>query len=190
MASSDDISHGNRIDSHGPIIREDIDFGQDTTDSLNAISRPVEMTDLSPMRGDMQNTVPEGKEIQTPAISSTTKKDVNEISSAQIPNTSIGIVRKSEDESAIGPATERPLATTRPSPLTGRHLAITFLLHSTDTRHPYILNEKYLKRRNVEVADNDPVNLTVYNLKDLIWRDWREGTWAPIVLHIDDIFAD
>ena len=179
MASSDAPSQSNRIDLQGSTIREDIDFGQDTTDSLNAISKPVELTDLSPMRGggDMQKTIAEEQQqIQAPTISSTTNNiDSNEISSAQTLTTVTSLIRKSEDESAIGPATERPLATIRPSPMSGPHLVITLLLHSTDTRHPYILNEKYLKRRNVQVADNDPVNLTVYNLKDLIWRDWREG---------------
>lgn len=175
MASSDGVSQSNRIDLQGPIIREDVGFGQDATDSLNAISKPVEMTDLSSKRGDLQKTSLKEKETQqTPATSSAMNKDGNEISSAQIPNTT-SIVRLSEDESAIGPATERSLVNVRSSPMSGPHLVITLLLHSTDTRHPYILNEKYLKRRNVQVADNDPVNLTVYNLKDLIWRDWREG---------------
>ena len=53
---------------------------------------------------------------------------------------------------------------------------MTLLLHSTETRHPYVINEKYLSKRNVKVTDNDPVNMSVYTLKELIWRDWREGS--------------
>jgi hypothetical protein len=32
-----------------------------------------------------------------------------------------------------------------------------------------------LKKRNVNVEAMDPYNISVYTLKELIWRDWREG---------------
>jgi len=57
---------------------------------------------------------------------------------------------------------------------TGPQLIITLLLH-TGARHPYRIDERYLKKRNVNIADNNPVNMSVYTLKELIWRDWREG---------------
>jgi hypothetical protein len=50
------------------------------------------------------------------------------------------------------------------------------LLPSTGARHPYKIDEKYLKKRNVMVDNMDPYNISVGTLKDLIWRDWREGT--------------
>lgn len=56
----------------------------------------------------------------------------------------------------------------------GPSLMITLLLN-TGARHPYKIDEKYLKKRNVSVSGNDPVNMSVYTLKELIWRDWREG---------------
>lgn len=48
------------------------------------------------------------------------------------------------------------------------------LLLTTGARHPYKIDEKYLKKRNVTVEAMDPYNISVYTLKELIWRDWRE----------------
>ena len=52
-------------------------------------------------------------------------------------------------------------------------LSITLLLTS-GARHPFKLDNKYLAKRNVVVEDNDPFNLSVYELKELILREWRE----------------
>lgn len=61
------------------------------------------------------------------------------------------------------------------------------LLPSTGARHPYKIDEKYLKKRNVVVDDMDPYKISVSTLKDLIWKDWREGTFGTFVLlHIVD----
>jgi hypothetical protein len=54
------------------------------------------------------------------------------------------------------------------------------LLLTTGARHPYKIDEKYLKKRNVTVEEMDPYNISVYTLKELIWRDWREGTFWTI----------
>lgn len=50
------------------------------------------------------------------------------------------------------------------------------LLLTNGARHPFKLDGKYLNRRNVEVQGNDPFNLSVYQLKELILREWREGS--------------
>jgi hypothetical protein len=52
------------------------------------------------------------------------------------------------------------------------------LLLTSGARHPYKIEEKYLKKRNINVENMDPYNISVYTLKELIWRDWREGTRA------------
>ncbi|MCJ1477715.1 hypothetical protein MMC13_006388 [Lambiella insularis] len=78
---------------------------------------------------------------------------------------------------AIGPATDMPSPVPRMADLSGPQLMITLLL-TTGARHPYKIDEKYLKKRNVSVTDNNPVNMSVYTLKELIWRDWRED-WEP-----------
>ena len=48
---------------------------------------------------------------------------------------------------------------------------------TTGARHPYKIDEKYLKNRNCEVRKEDgtldPRGLSGYKLKELIWTDWR-----------------
>jgi hypothetical protein len=73
---------------------------------------------------------------------------------------------------AIGPSTDTPAA--KPDTSNGPVVVITLLLTS-GARHPYKIDERYLKKRNVNVEAMDPYNISVYTLKELIWRDWREG---------------
>ena len=55
---------------------------------------------------------------------------------------------------------------------------ITLLLTS-GSRHPYRINTRYLNRRNVPIPDKtesglpDPLSISVYTLKELILREWR-----------------
>lgn len=58
--------------------------------------------------------------------------------------------------------------------LVGQSLLITLLL-ITGARHPFKVDEKYLKKRNVNVDGENPFNMSVYTLKELIWREWRDG---------------
>ena len=76
---------------------------------------------------------------------------------------------------AIGPATDQPTPVPKESEIEGPVLFITLLLSSTGARHPYKLDEKYLRKRNVTVEGNNPINISLYMLKELILRDWREG---------------
>lgn len=54
---------------------------------------------------------------------------------------------------------------------------------TTGVRHPYKIDEKYLKNRKVDAVnpmsgDFDPREISGYKLKELIWTDWR-GEWEP-----------
>ncbi|KAJ4408753.1 hypothetical protein N0V91_003009 [Didymella pomorum] len=84
-------------------------------------------------------------------------------------------LNRTETEAALGPSTDGPAA--RPDNSNGPTLVIMLLL-TTGARHPYKIDEKYLKKRNMQVDEMNPYNLSVYNLKELIWRDWREE-WEP-----------
>ncbi|KAI4181999.1 MAG: hypothetical protein LQ348_004922, partial [Seirophora lacunosa] len=75
---------------------------------------------------------------------------------------------------AIGPPLDKPTQNPLESDLVGFSLLITLLLTS-GARHPFKIDEKYLKKRNVNVDGNNPVNMSVYTLKELVWREWREG---------------
>ncbi|KAJ5741378.1 hypothetical protein N7533_010787 [Penicillium manginii] len=54
----------------------------------------------------------------------------------------------------------------------GPSLDITLLL-TTGSRHPFTIDGKYLKKRSITVENNDPFAISVYTLKELIWREWR-----------------
>jgi len=74
---------------------------------------------------------------------------------------------------AIGPSSDQPMPVPKDES-TGPTLMITLLL-TTGARHPFKIDPKYLLKRNVDVQGNDPFNLSVYKLKELILREWREG---------------
>lgn len=74
---------------------------------------------------------------------------------------------------AIGPSSDSPVVPAKDSEATGPVLTLTLLLTS-GARHPFRLDGKYLSKRNVNVVGNDPFQLSVYNLKELILREWRE----------------
>jgi len=84
-------------------------------------------------------------------------------------------LNRTETEAALGPSTDGPAA--NPDNSNGPTVVIMLLL-TTGARHPYKIDEKYLKKRNVTVEGMDPYNISVYTLKELIWRDWREE-WEP-----------
>ncbi|KAJ9667490.1 hypothetical protein H2201_002359 [Coniosporium apollinis] len=76
---------------------------------------------------------------------------------------------------AIGPSTDTPTPAADPS---GGPAVIITLLVTAGTKHPYRVDAKYLRKRGVEVEGMDPFNVSVYQLKELILRDWREE-WEP-----------
>ncbi|KAJ9623227.1 hypothetical protein H2203_006164 [Taxawa tesnikishii (nom. ined.)] len=90
-----------------------------------------------------------------------------------------------QETEAIGPSTDLPtpmLPTSASANTAGPVIIINLLLTSTGTRHPYKIDEKYLSKRGVaadgEGGTFDPFVISVYTLKELIWRDWREE-WEP-----------
>ncbi|KAI6811406.1 hypothetical protein KC332_g12047 [Hortaea werneckii] len=82
---------------------------------------------------------------------------------------------------ALGPATETPITSPPTNTSTGPVLLITLML-TTGQRHPYKIDEKYLANRNTTTTktgeDFDPLSLSGYKLKELIWTDWR-NEWEP-----------
>lgn len=64
----------------------------------------------------------------------------------------------------------------------GPSLTITLLL-TTGSRHPFEIDGKYLRKRGINVENNDPFAMSVYTLKELIWKEWRQGRerscWRP-----------
>lgn len=74
---------------------------------------------------------------------------------------------------AIGPSSDSPVVPAKDSETSGPVLQVTLLLTS-GARHPFKLDSKYLNKRNVDVPGGDPFSLSVYKLKELILREWRD----------------
>lgn len=170
-----------------------------TLQSTPLSSTPVEMTKLNPpvaAQDAIETGIPAttsdpssatqdfGKENERPGTShspTTTQPKTQAVSSPPPTNSSpicassppTSLVRQ-QTAPAIGPASDKPTPIPKEPAGAGPFLMITLLLN-TGARHPYRIDEKYLKKRNVNVPGNDPVNMSVYTLKELIWRDWREG---------------
>ena len=79
---------------------------------------------------------------------------------------------------AIETTQDQPTATSSDPPSDPSKTLLINLLLLNGARHPYKIDEKYMSRRNVSVEDNNPLNMTIYTLKELVWRDWREE-WEP-----------
>jgi len=88
-----------------------------------------------------------------------------------------GSVELKISPSAIGSSSDLPSPPTKESGDPGPSLVITLLL-TTGAKHPFKLDGKYLRKRGVNVADFDPYAMSVYTLKELIWREWR-SEWEP-----------
>lgn len=87
------------------------------------------------------------------------------------------VPRNEDDSLSIGPSLPPPaVAGSNPD----HPICIITLLLPTGARHPYKIDEKYLTKRNVDVPDvteagkKDPFSISIYTLKELILREWRE----------------
>lgn len=96
-----------------------------------------------------------------------------------------------QETEAIGPSTDLPTPSLGPSESTlqqGPVVIINLLLTSTGARHPYKIDEKYLNKRGVTAEGEggafDPFVISVYTLKELIWRDWRAGMYTCELLEV------
>ncbi|KAM7184672.1 Ubiquitin-related domain containing protein [Naviculisporaceae sp. PSN 640] len=106
----------------------------------------------------------------TPPADETSKgKEKEEQTSATVEKS-----REESDSLSIGPSDAIP-----PAPTADPVCCITLLL-PTGARHPYRIDERYLAKRNVDVPEvtesgkKDPFSISIYKLKELILREWRD----------------
>ncbi|TVY85728.1 hypothetical protein LAWI1_G008371 [Lachnellula willkommii] len=152
------------------------------------INTPFPSQPSAEMQGD-ENTRPEhAAALPNPASSgiisneplSTSNNEATTTSSTAPPPAPPAQVSR-VDSIAIGPSTEEaPIAPiVSHSVEAGPVLVITLLLTS-GARHPYKIDERYLAKRNVNVPGatqagrKDPYSISVYTLKELILREWRD----------------
>lgn len=136
--------------------------------------------------GAAASTQPEASNENTTAAPAAATPMAGDTSSSIEPSTKgkekepapLPVTKGQDDAMAIGPSVDDVQSVTN-SPSDGPVCNITLLL-TTGARHPYKLDEKYLTKRNVnvpgltEAGKKDPFTISVYTLKELILREWRE----------------
>ena len=171
-----------------------------TSENTGMSSTPLEMSDLQPHQGTSEDvatpreamaadTITEGSNIPKKTTRSIDEHrepaKAAELSAPTVPSSepqdsypsqrpTREPFKRQETAPAIGPASDKPMNIEKEPETAGPSIIITLLLTS-GARHPYKIDGKYLKKRNVSVTGNDPVNMSVYTLKELIYREWREG---------------
>ncbi|KAK2806215.1 hypothetical protein FQN50_005940 [Emmonsiellopsis sp. PD_5] len=88
--------------------------------------------------------------------------------------------KTSDPDPAIGPSSDvlTPSSAKESDDAAGGQSMVINLLLTTGARHPFKIDGKYLRKRQVEVPDGNPFAMSVYTLKELIWREWR-SEWEP-----------
>ena len=142
-----------------------------TQPTPSTVPQSTDRIETSQIQDDPQSThtqtfIPSGDGSSEPI-------QLNQIS--HVEKSSLPPLTREKTAPAIGPATDKPTPLPKAADTDGPVLFITLLLSSTGARHPYRLDEKYLRKRNVAVDGNNPINISLYKLKELILRDWREG---------------
>lgn len=156
-----------------------------TTQVATAVERPLDMNTIPPIPGDQQfdDAVQQQQpETLAPTTANATAPQLPPIDPASqslsyaIEQSPL-LVRKETE--ALGPATDDAVA--QPAGASGSQLSISLML-TTGARHPYKIDEKYLRNRKIEARDAsgafDPKAISGYQLKELIWTDWR-SEWEP-----------
>ncbi|KAK7748942.1 hypothetical protein SLS53_000967 [Cytospora paraplurivora] len=129
-------------------------------DKINPATPPVPAKD-----NDLPDTA------EDPASSTSIKGKEKETPPSQ--------TRQDRSESLSIGAADASAATSPANPADGPVCNITLLL-PTGARHPYKIDDKYLTKRNVDVPEisesgkKDPFSVSVYKLKELILREWRD----------------
>jgi hypothetical protein len=160
-------------------------------DITNLSERPAEAPSSSPLEMISLATKSKANSLPAPALSEQTqsnpaqKSETTQDITTQEPSTLVSpgpsepLVSKLSrlQSTAIGPSSDAdiplPPSKDATSEATGPTLLITLLL-TNGARHPFKLDNKYLTKRSVSVQNNDPFNLSVYKLKELILREWRD----------------
>ncbi|KAH0562143.1 hypothetical protein GP486_003160 [Trichoglossum hirsutum] len=129
--------------------------------AVGSISSPAKQPSASLQNGDRTASV----EPSTPRLPDSPTAAKHVASTASPPATP-----------TVASATHNQPPTKEPKP-SSPTIQITLLLLS-GARHPYRVDDKYLRKRGVSFMDNDPFTISIYTLKELIWKDWREE-WEP-----------
>jgi len=152
-----------------PAAREEA--AKDETKEETAIVHPVTTTAEEQGAPEANNTAPsaataDNQDVEPQSLS---------LDSAAPPAAAVEKITPQEetaaDSDSINPPSPSPA---QPQPSQSSVCTITLLL-PTGARHPYKIDEKYLSKRGVEIPEpGDPFSVSVYKLKELILREWRD----------------
>lgn len=142
-----------------------------TIETSNTATRPLD-PDKENRQGGFLPALNFDPQAREPLSTTPTNKPGRSTSPSEPPLT------REKTAPAIGPATDKPTPIPKEFEIQGPVLSITLLLSNTGARHPFRLDGKYLKKRSVDVDGNNPINMSLYKLKELILRDWRDGKSA------------
>ncbi|KAI0203897.1 ubiquitin-related domain-containing protein [Astrocystis sublimbata] len=151
---------------------------------VSSLPDDVEMEDLAKSQPDPANTETKSTHSHdgenTPisgadrdAEGTKDKSPVEASSSAQ----HAGPASPEQEDLTIDPVASQPQS--------GASTVNIMLQLTNGARHPLRIDEKYLTKRNVTVTGKtedgnmDPASITVYTLKELILRDWRQEWEEP-----------
>jgi hypothetical protein len=182
---TDPLENSQEQVSRNVVEMNDLKTSIEGTTEPHPDTHPDTAVATSSSSGMLQPTVPtEGTETaQNPTVEalSTTEAPTDTLSTeppAALTSTAPELSRL--DSVAIGPSTDAALAPSASAINTANPVCIITLLLTSGARHPYKLDEKYLAKRNVVVpgvtenGKKDPFSISVYTLKELILREWRE----------------
>ncbi|KAA8650366.1 hypothetical protein EYZ11_000751 [Aspergillus tanneri] len=191
MASNDH----SETDGSGPVTNKDesilpaVAIAQDSSPQLPLFSSSEHTGDQNPsaqpdnslydntnstIMGATDTRPNVGSENAEPAITTQTK-ELDPPLATHVPSEEPSEAKATED--APEPASQPPNASTKETESLGPSLLITLLL-ITGSRHPFRIDGNYLRKQSINVANHDPFAMSVYTLKELIWREWRPE-WEP-----------
>ncbi|KAJ6119919.1 hypothetical protein N7523_004199 [Penicillium sp. IBT 18751x] len=154
-----------------------------SSEPSNVPARPDPVSDSIPsvpsdytQAADTANHPATGGESAVPVTATTSSTDTAPIDSksvvAQTQNTDLPSMDTEEPKTGAELSEEQSDLEGKEAEDAGPSLAITLLL-TTGARHPFTIDGKYLRKRSVNVENYDPFAMSVYTLKELIWREWR-----------------
>ena len=160
-------------------VPSSLDADQDTTAGASQMDGGAEFTAVKTNTNTSEPVATAETSHQEDPTTTTTSPLAQTPTATSTSHAQVAPVLTRKETEALGPATEAPIA---PPPSTaGPALSITLML-TTGARHPYKIDEKYLRNRKVEArnteGDFDPRGLSGYQLKELVWTDWRTE-WEP-----------
>lgn len=149
---------------------------------------PVEMSQMDTARPELERFTTADAVLKDPTASDeaqaketvATKEDAPALTTDGAADATPAIGPAVDDDEAVDKVAAVASAASPPddsADVPGSAVMVVLLL-TTGARHPFRIDHRYLEKRSVTPAEGEPLNISVYTVKELIWRDWRDE-WEP-----------